>query len=85
MWRVTDRERGKPLANAPDPEPPLRALVALSEDRQWLVMLEDGDWRVRKRDGEGRYVPLDEDGGWWVIDTGQDAHAVLATWLEGCG
>ncbi|TXH50922.1 MAG: hypothetical protein E6Q97_19405 [Desulfurellales bacterium] len=60
-----------------------RALCAVSEDRQWLVVVEDSDWRVRKRDGEGRYVPPDEDGGWWVIDTGQDAHAVLASWLEG--
>ncbi|MCA9880740.1 MAG: hypothetical protein KC442_23245 [Thermomicrobiales bacterium] len=89
MWRVTDRERGKPLANAPDPEPPLRALVALSEDRQWLVVLgaePDAEgrhwWRFIRWIGGG-------DGFWehdefWQ-DTGQDAHAVLATWLEGRG
>ena len=63
-----------------------RALVALSDDRQWLVVLDVKNvWNVmEKRYGQATH------GFWWksvqdIRDTGQDAHAVLATWLEGCG
>lgn len=64
------------------PEP--RALVALSDDRQWLVVLmpdaffevfqlEDSKWAYG-------YLPHDR-----IKDTGQSAHAVLAAWLASRG
>jgi hypothetical protein len=67
-------------------EPPDRALVAISEDRQWLVVLEDvfsngGAW-VIYRDAEDdvkRPWVLEA----WRDDTGQSAESVLAGWLEG--
>jgi hypothetical protein len=67
-------------------EPPDRALVAISEDRQWLVVLEDvfsngGAW-VIYRDAEDdvkRPWVLEA----WRDDTGQSAKSVLAGWLEG--
>lgn len=62
--------------------PAPRALVAISPDRQWLVVLEDGDWRIRKRSND-EFCLLDEAGGGWIIDIGQSAEAVLAQWLEG--
>lgn len=64
----------------PDPQP--RAIVALSDDRQWLV--------VKPRVGSGfeanfavyQIAPdayrLED----YIPDTGQDAHEVLAAWLE---
>lgn len=60
-----------------------RALVAISPDRQWLV--------VQPREGSGfaenfavyQIAPdayrLED----YVKNTGQDAHDVLASWLEG--
>ena len=61
-----------------------RALVALSEDRQWLVVLDVKNvWNVmEKRYGQAAH------GFWWksvqdIPDTGQDAHEVLAAFLEG--
>ena len=65
-------------------QPQPRALVALSEDRQWLVVLDvHGVWNVMgKRFGQATH------GFWWksegdIEDTGQDAHEVLAAFLEG--
>lgn len=68
---------------------PPRALVALSEDRQWLVVLgaepdPEGKrwWRfIQWVSPEDGYWEYDE---FWQ-DDGQDAHAVLASWLEGRG
>lgn len=67
-----------------DPEPEPRALVALSEDRQWLVVLDVKNvWNVmEKRYGQATH------GFWWksvqdIRDTGQDAQDVLAAFLEG--
>lgn len=64
------------------PQPP-RALVALSDDRQWLVVLDVNNvWKVmEKRYGQAAH------GFWWksvreIEDTGQDANEVLAAWLE---
>lgn len=59
-----------------DPQP--RALVALSEDRQWLVVLRDGYWTMYQHAG---YV---DDYQMWadLSDTGQDAQDVLAQFLE---
>ena len=59
-----------------------RALVAIREDRQWLVVLDDPVWKAYERVYVGmdsayvfRYILAD--------DASQDAHEVLATWLEG--
>lgn len=67
-----------------DPEPEPRALVALSEDRQWLAVLDVKNvWNVmEKRYGQATH------GFWWksvqdIRDTGQDAQDVLAAFLEG--
>jgi hypothetical protein len=63
---------------------PDRALVALSEDRQWLVMKPpqgDPHYPYRffvycwKRAYGLEFHKM-------VEDTGQDAHEVLAAWLE---
>ena len=71
-------------AGLPEPQP--RAIVALSEDRQWLVVLEP--------DIEGHPEATSAFGVWkrdiragWVlqaaiIDTGQDAHDVLNEFLD---
>lgn len=70
----------------PPEEPQPRALVALSEDRQWLVVLESpiakwrGYWVVYARGFADRYGVEN-----YIEDTGQDAHQVLAAWLEGRG
>ena len=85
-WWVAIRKADFETATAlPHP----RALVALSEDRQWLVVLEP--------DIEGHPEATSAFGVWkrdiragWVlqaaiIDTGQDAHAVLAEWMAGQG
>ena len=69
------------------PEPQPRALVALSEDRQWLVTPDPAGhplWFVF------HWEETATDVGWMVQDkmieaAGQDAHAVLARWLEGRG
>lgn len=61
-----------------------RALVAISEDRQWLVVLEEiGWWRLRRRDDDEHFV-THETGipGGWIYDTGQRAEDVLAV-VEG--
>lgn len=72
----------------PEPTPQPRALVALSDDRQWLVVLDpDGysGWFVRYRlNAYGYWIPDVQAGEPCCIrDTGQDAHAVLAEWMEG--
>ena len=57
-----------------------RALVALSEDRQWLVVLmPDGFFEVFQFENSQwsyGYGPNDR-----FKDTGQDVHAVLADFL----
>jgi len=62
-----------------------RDLVALSDDRQWLVILEDiGAWAVRVRDKDSYRLPYGvTDKCEWITDTGQDANEVLREWLEG--
>lgn len=74
----------KPFPPRPPKIPQPRATSALSEDRQWLVVLDAKNvWNVmEKRYGQATH------GFWWksvqdIPDTGQDANAVLATWLEG--
>lgn len=66
------------------PQPP-RALVALSDDRQWLVVLEPDIYR-----GVPAFSLLQwsEEGCTWeemavITDTGQSADEVLADWLAG--
>ena len=63
-----------------------RALVALSEDRQWLVIQAktvDGrsKWRFWKRDRQCLSYSLDTSIR-YVEDTGQDAHEVLREFLD---
>lgn len=61
-----------------------RALVALSEDRQWLVVrFELGFETFRLVNEAGK--PFGFFAERWTNDTGQDAHEVLAAWLEGRG
>lgn len=71
-------------------EPQPRHLVALSDDRQWLVVLDPepytwmGDnqtyWGIYRWDSnEGQYL-FDAAA---ETDTGQDANEVLASWLAG--
>lgn len=59
-----------------------RALVALSEDRQWLVMLDvagdASEWTVRRKHLDD-YVPAHFA---FRMDTGQDANEVLADFLR---
>lgn len=67
----------------PECTPTPRALVALSEDRQWLVVLMPEfamfPWVLYRRAYEiDHWVPETH-----FRDTGQDAHEVLAEWLEG--
>lgn len=64
-------------AGLPEPQP--RAIVALSEDRQWLVVLFPNVHKLRDMWAILRCK--------WdtVADTGQDAHAVLAEWMAGQG
>ena len=72
-------------AGLPEPQP--RAIVALSEDRQWLVTPDPAGhplWFVF------HWEETATDVGWMVQDkmieaAGQDAHEVLAAWLEGRG
>lgn len=73
----TDWEPGTCLAcGAPDTPP--RALVALSEDRQWLVIHDGGfEWDIWNRRGDSAYEYYD-----WISDTGQSADEVLAAFLE---
>ena len=85
---VVPWEYGKPIdAGLPEPQP--RAIVALSDDRQWYTVLSK---EPSRHDGK-RYFTLF---GWsdfmgayqWrdlIEDTGQDAHQVLAEWMEGRG
>lgn len=67
-----------------DPQP--RAIVAISEDRQWLVVLdpEPEDW------DEMHFNLFHFSRRWWtwehellINDTGQSAHEVLREWMEG--
>lgn len=76
----------------PECTPQPRALVALSEDRQWLVVLEPERWSgfgvYRREWMSGTFATS---GYWhWVRakrgyaeDTGQSADEVLAAFLEG--
>ena len=70
-----------------------RALVALSEDRQWAVLPGPGTtvalgWAILERQPVSlglmatswTWAEVD-----YAEDTGQDAHEVLAAWLEGRG
>lgn len=75
----------EPIYTAVRPPQP-RALVALSEDRQWLVVLdpEPEDW------DEMHFNLFHFSRRWWtwehellINDTGQDAHEVLEKFLEG--
>lgn len=70
----------------PECTPTPRALVALSEDGQWLVVttigVSEAVWIAMQQIGSGmtmryefRFILAD--------DTGQDAHAVLAAFLAG--
>ena len=65
--------------DAVSPLMPDRAVVAISEDRQWLVVhhLGTGRWIVYDicHWGYQEYTTAD--------DTGQDAHEVLREFLEG--
>ena len=74
----------KPKEVSPTPQP--RAIVALSDDRQWLVTQEPPyRWRSKLPAVECFYI--------WrrcgsmmsfhdvIEDTGQDAHQVLAAWM----
>ncbi len=62
-----------------------RAVVAISEDRQWLVTMEpQSKWTPSE---PPRFSVLEWRGvEWrlirWVEDTGQDAHEVLAAFLR---
>lgn len=61
-----------------------RALVAISEDQQWLVVHcpRERKFFVYEEfhfdSGQACYGEY-----WETNDTGQDAHAVLAAWLAG--
>ena len=70
---------GEWLCQRCDPTPQPRAIVALSEDRQWLVVLFPNVHKLRDMWAILRCK--------WdtVADTGQDAHAVLAEWMAGQG
>lgn len=65
---------------------PDRAVVAVSDDRQWLVVRESKNtgahWFevLRRVNTEEHYGYLYHD---WRRDTGQDAHEVLREFLEG--
>lgn len=70
-------DRTRPVAES---QP--RAVVAISEDQQWLVVPasdEIGGWQVLRR----RFNGYENE--WALWDTGQDAHEVLAAWMEGRG
>ena len=87
MWYGDDDQQQFYCRNCKSPfppvEPPPRALVAISEDRQWLVV---------HRPKEGRFLVYEEfhfDSGQACYgehggtdDTGQSAEDVLAAWLE---
>lgn len=61
-----------------------RAIVALSEDRQWLVVLKQSRWfALWDREYALLMVPQYEVFERVADDTGQDAHDVLAAWLDG--
>lgn len=81
---VVEVRQGMPIANPREFTSEPRALVALSEDRQWLAVLDVKNvWNVmEKRYGQATH------GFWWksvqdIRDTGQDAQDVLAAFLEG--
>ena len=62
-----------------------RAVVAISDDRQWLVVLNSSSpdvqasWNVYKRDWTGDYACDYHER---QLDTGQDAHEVLREFLS---
>lgn len=87
-WKYGEMFEGtppEPIYAAVEVTPQSRALVALSEDRQWLVVLEDiGAWAVRVRDKDSYRLPYGvTDKCEWITDTGQSAEDVLREWLEG--
>ena len=62
---------------------PDRAVVAVSDDRQWLVVLTpEGRWSLAgwglNHSGHHMWVTVRD-----IEDTGQDAHEVLREWMEG--
>ena len=65
------------------PQPP-RALVALSDDRQWLVVQHPRltIWEILERDEDYGHVAYFDGKNRFIEDTGQDANEVLAAWLE---
>ena len=72
-------ENDQEPVQSPACTPTPRALVALSEDRQWLVVLSDATnnpWSVYRHSPGDTYLL-------WACkpDTGQGADAVLADWL----
>jgi hypothetical protein len=71
----------------PPDEPHPRALVAISEDRQWYTVLakEPSNYDGKRRFTIFRWSDFMGDYQWRDVieDTGQDAHEVLAAWLEG--
>ena len=68
---------GDPPPPSPTNKPQPRAVVALSEDRQWLVVLVDGGWLIY-RDRLTGYLVFGDGGD----DTGQGAEDVLAAFLR---
>lgn len=83
-WDFARESWQRCLADAEQERLASRAIVALSDDRQWLAMLrpapEEHMWLVY------RFHPLTLE----LIpqrpairDTGQDAHQMLAAWMEG--
>lgn len=80
------RNRARRCIKETEPQP--RAIVALSEDRQWLCVLDkesrwaltdDILWSIYGWDtNESLYLFVKN-----TQDTGQDAHEVLRAWLEG--
>ena len=75
---------GEWLCQCCDPEPQPRAIVALSEDRQWLVVLfmlteDSASWSIcQLTDDFLMPYRLKEN----IPDTGQDAHDVLNEFLD---
>lgn len=73
---VNDAEQAYRDWSYASPHP--RALVSLSEDRQWLVTHDDDQaWDIWARKGDLGYVYHT-----YADDTGQDAADVLRDWQE---
>lgn len=72
-------EKGEARRDMEHPPKP-RALCAISEDRQWLVVLSTVDtWKVLRRRFMGYEIE------WSIEDTGQSAEDVLREFMEGRG